>query len=303
MGLFEESLQLSPRDREAKPWTEVRNKKDWAYRMAVYAAMVDRMDQGIGRLINALEDTGQLDNTLIVFLSDNGGCAEPYGPAPDKNPGIPAADTNFGYHLPWANASNTPFRLHKHWTHEGGIGTSCIAHWPNGIDQSDTITHQMGTLIDLLPTFLEAAGADYPDYVGDYAIQSLEGQSLMPVLQENKMINHDPVCWEHEGNRAVRDGQWKLVSYYNKAHQHGVGRGKRTGEWELYNLESDRTELHNLAAEDPERLQQMVTMYQHWADRVGVVDWEEINRRIGAIVTFLNLPNSHQPFYSVKKYK
>jgi arylsulfatase len=282
-GLFDERLELSPRDREAEPWVEVDNKEDWAYRMAVYAAMVDRMDQGIGNIVSALEDTGQLDNTLIMFLSDNGGCAEPYGPAPGKNPGKPEDGKAFGYYLPWANASNTPFKLHKHWIHEGGIGTPCIAHWPNGMDQKDTITHQMGTLIDLMPTFLEAAGAEYPEHQQDYMIQPMEGQSLLPVLQKNEFIEHESVCWEHEGNRAVRDGKWKLVSYYSEAHQHGVGNGKRTGEWELYDLSTDRTELHNLAHTHPKQLNKMVNIYNNWANRVGVVDWEEINRRIGQI--------------------
>jgi arylsulfatase len=283
MGLFGDELELSPRDREAKPWSEATDKDDWDYRMAVYAAMVDRMDQGIGKIIDALEEKDQLDNTLIVFLSDNGGCAEPYGPSPDENPGKPKDGNVFGYYLPWANASNTPFRLHKHWTHEGGIGTPCIAHWPDRIEQSNEITHQVGSLMDLMPTFLEAAGAEYPELRGDYPIPPMEGQSLLPLLTRGEEFDHPPIIREHEGNRAVREGKWKLVSYYSEAHQHGVGSGKRTGQWELYDLEADRTELNNLAEENPQQAEKMIGMYREWADRVGVVDWEEVNRRTGNI--------------------
>ncbi|MDR8392411.1 arylsulfatase [Aliifodinibius sp. S!AR15-10] len=281
MELFGGETELSPRHDEAEPWEQVSDKEDWAHRMAVYAAMVDRMDQGIGQIIDALEQKGQLENTLIMFLSDNGGCAEPYGPAPSEHPGAPGNDTAFGYYLPWANASNTPFRLYKHWTHEGGIGTPCIAHWPEGITNTDSITHQMGTVVDLMPTFLEVAGADYPDYYNDYKIPPLEGQSLVPVLEGDESFSHAPMHWEHEGNRAVRDGRWKLTSYYSDANQHGVGHGERTGRWELYDLKADRTELKNVIDEYPKVARQMIDSYDRWANRVGVLDWEEINRRNG----------------------
>lgn len=283
IGLVREDLELSPRDSEAPAWNEASDKEDWAYRMAVYAAMVDRMDQGIGNILSALEDTGRLDNTLLVFISDNGGCAEPYGPSPSKNPGIPGDETSFGYYLPWANASNTPFRLHKHWTHEGGISTPCIVHYPKEVDRAGQITNRMGTVLDLMPTFLEAAGADYPSYYNDYQIPPLEGESLQDVFHGDEEGQHAPMCWEHEGNRAVRDGRWKLVSYYSDEHQHGVGRGKRTGSWELYDMETDRTELNNVINDHQDITRQMIDRYDRWANRIGVIDWEEINRRAGRI--------------------
>jgi len=295
MGLFGTVPELSPRHEEAPAWEEATDKQDWAHRMAVYAAMIDRMDQGIGRIIRALKDKGQFENTLILFLSDNGGCAEPYGPDPSENPGVPDRDTAFGYYLPWANASNTPFRLYKHWTHEGGIATPCIAHWPEGLADGGEFTRAMGTVTDLMPTFLEVAGADYPDHYNGYRISPMEGQSLLPVLEGDESFSHAPMYWEHEGNRAVRDGRWKLVSYYsagesdynqNDKEQPGagtwqVGDGPRIGPWELYDLQADRTELHNVIEQHPDRARQMIDSYRRWADRVGVLDWEEINRSIG----------------------
>lgn len=297
MGLFNQSVELSPSHPEVPAWDEVEDKEDWAYRMAVYAAMVDRMDQGIGRIVQALKDKGEFENTLIVFVNDNGACAEPYGEHPQKNPGPPDKDSAFGYYLPWANAGNTPFRLYKHWTHEGGMSTPCIAHWPEGIKDTNTITHSMGRVTDLMPTFLDIAGADYPQYYKGYEIQPMEGESLVPVLKGASSWSHAPMHWEHEGNRAVRDGRWKLVSYYSageseynssskeepRAGSWNVGDGPRLGPWELYNLENDRTELQNVIDEHPDIARQLIDSYQRWSDRMGVLDWEEINRRIGKL--------------------
>jgi len=295
IGLFDESTKLSPRHPEAPAWEQATDKEDWAHRMAVYAAMVDRMDQGIGKIVQVLKDKGQFENTLIMFISDNGGCAEPYGPAPSEHPGYPDKDTAFGYYLPWANASNTPFRLYKHWAHEGGISTPCIAHWPEGIQNLNSITHSMGTVVDLMPTFLELAGAEYPTHYHGYQIQPMEGESLVPVLQGDDTFSHGPMHWEHEGNRAVRDGRWKLISYYSagesryndspkegpRAGSWKVGDGPRIGPWELYDLQTDRTELYNVIDDHPDLARQMIDSYRRWSNRVGVLDWEEVNRRIG----------------------
>lgn len=279
LGIFEQTPELSPRNEEAPAWKNVEDKHEWAHRMAVYAAMVDRMDQGIGQIVKALKETGQFDNTLILFLSDNGGCAEHYNPVKD----VPAGPENSGtaYYLPWANASNTPFRLFKHWTHEGGISTPMIAHWPDGIQQTNTINRSMGTVLDIMPTCLQLADAEYPDSYQGHKIKPCEGQSLVNIIKTGSFQDHDIMFWAHEGNRAVRDGKWKLVSYFNEPRQFGVAQGKRTGDWQLYNLENDRTEMHDLIDEYPDRAENMISKYEHFADRVGVIDWETVNRKTG----------------------
>jgi len=268
---------------------------DWDQRnMEVFAAMVDSMDQGIGRIVQALKDSGQYDNTLICFLQDNGGCAEgmgrgPKGPAraetaslaplgkdylqPDMIPrqtrdGFPmrvgkgvmagAGDTYIGYGEAWATVSNTPFRKHKHWVHEGGISTPLIAHWPAGITRKGEVEHTPGHLIDLMVTAVDLSKTTYPANV-----KPMEGRSLVPLFTGGK-IERDALYWEHEGNRAVRVGDWKLVAEHGKP-------------WELYNLAEDRSEQHDLSKEQPERVQQMTAKYEAYAKRANVEPWENIN--------------------------
>lgn len=282
MGLFPPGLQLSPRHPESYSWTEA-DQNDMDLRMAVYAAMVDRMDQGIGKVLQAIRDSGREDNTLVLFLSDNGACAEPLGKnQPNAKPPGPA-DSFTGYFLPWANASNTPFRLFKHWVHEGGIATPLIACWPGRIPAGAINTRQVGHVIDLLPTCLEAAGATYPRQQDGVELLPLEGRSLLHAMRDPESSRPVTLFWEHEGNRAVRHGRWKLVSYYNEIHEEmeKVGTGPRTGSWELYDLDADRTELRNLAAEQPERVRDLSRQFDRWAARVGVRDWQELLRLSG----------------------
>jgi arylsulfatase len=284
LGLVDRRWALTPRDPEAPAWTDAAD-KDWqARRMAVYAAMIDRMDQGIGRILKQLKDSGQQDNTLVLFLSDNGGCAEEIpaswrgrmfpertrdgrptrvGNDPTVLPG--PADVFQSYGLPWANASNTPFRLYKHWVHEGGIATPLIVSWPAVIKKSD-ITHQPGHVIDLLPTCLDVAGVPYPKTYQEQELLPPEGKSLLPVLQGKTRTGHEALFWEHEGNRAVRQGKWKLVSRF-------------PGGWELYDLEADRTELHDLADKHPDVVKELLGKYEKWAARVGVRPWDKIRPR------------------------
>jgi arylsulfatase A-like enzyme len=280
LGLFPATTRLSPRHPESYPWEEA-DQDDMDLRMAVYAAMVDRLDQGIGRIVAALRETGRADNTLLVFLSDNGACAEPYGRNSPVPPG--PAKSNTGYFLPWANAGNTPFRLFKHWVHEGGIATPFIANWRGRIPAGRIETQQIGHVKDLLPTFLDAAGVSYPERFAGQPILAVEGQSLLANLQDPGTVRNLPLYWEHEGNRAVREGKWKLVSYYNEIHEESgrVGTGRRTGPWELYDLESDRVELKNLAAIHPAKTAALAADYERWARRVGARDWEELMSRAG----------------------
>jgi arylsulfatase A-like enzyme len=243
--------------------------KDLARRMAVYAAMVERMDRNIGRLVDYLEESQQLENTLIMFLSDNGGSAEWDHLGFDNNSGpenvlhrgsdlkkIGAPGSYVSAGSGWGNAQNTPFRWYKHHCYEGGVSTPFIVHWPAGIQTPGELRHQVGHLIDLMPTCLEVASAEYPrDHQGQM-LQPVEGTSLVPAFA-NRPIQRGPLFWEHEGHRAVRDGKWKLVA--NKGHP-----------WELYDLEADRVELNNLAKVHPERARAMAKQWHVWAVRAQV---------------------------------
>ncbi len=254
MGIVERRWPLSPRDPRCPAWDDVDNKEEWDLKMAVYAAMIDRMDQNIGRLFAKLKQIGAWDNTLILFLSDNGGCAENVNRTPRIPPG--PLESYRTVDRPWANASNTPLRKYKRYDHEGGIATPLIAHWPAGIKKPGTLTHQVGHIIDIMPTCLELAGAKYPETYRGKKILPLEGKSLVPILEGNEREGHDAIFWQFSSARAVRQGKWKLVVD-----------GK--GPWELYDIEADRTELHNLAEKYPEKVKELAAMWDRWAARVG----------------------------------
>ena len=269
MGVIDRRWPLSPRDRKAKPWEKVVNKERWQLRMAIYAAQVDCMDRGIGRILAKLRDIGAEDNTLVLFLSDNGGCsAEVRRSKPGAQLGT--GDSYESYGLAWANASNTPFRRYKRWEHEGGIATPLVARWPAVIKHHGAITHEPGHIIDLMATCVDVAGATYPTEHDGHAITPLEGKNLRPILEGRTRTGaaaHQALFWEHEGNRAVRQGQWKLVLKHPDT------------AWELYDLAADRTELHNLAAQYPDRVAAMADLYDGWATRVGAVPWREARTR------------------------
>jgi arylsulfatase len=261
MGIVDRRWPMTPRDDEVSPWDSVRNKKLQDRAMAVYAAQIDRMDQGIGRVLARLRQTGAWDNTLVLFLADNGGCAEKVNRGmPGVPPGGPDSFDSYG--VGWANASNTPFRLYKHWVHEGGISSPLIAHWPAGIGPKDAISHQSGHLVDIMATCVDVGKAAYPGTFQGRPVLPMEGTSLYPAFQ-GKALAPRKLFWEHEGNRAIRDGKWKLVS-------------RHPGAWELYDLEADRTELGNLAAAQPDRVRSMAGEYEHWSKRCGVVPWGQL---------------------------
>jgi len=291
LGIIKKNTELSP-----QPWEWGRIKEqEWEIRcMEVYAAMVDEMDQGIGKIIDTLEGTGKMDNTLILFLQDNGGCAEAFGRSKNKSTGPRAekpslspmtkdqlqtrmqprqtrngypvrtgpgvmpgpADTYIGYGLGWANASNTPFREYKHWVHEGGISTPLIAHWPEGIKRKGELDHQPGHLIDIMATCVDLGKVNYPKERDGEKIKPLEGKSLNTAFKGNK-IQRDALYWEHEGNRAIRKGNWKLVSKENRP-------------WELYDMATDRTELRDLSKNKIEIVKELSKAYQEYADRANV---------------------------------
>lgn len=266
-GIIDPQWPLTSRDEDVPAWDDAPNKEWESHRMAVYATQVYRMDHGIGRIVETLKQTGRYENTLIVFLADNGGCAEIIqgketrhgfysqgGTTPEVFPGGP--DTYASYGVGWANAGNTPFRLYKKWMHEGGIATPFVAHWP-AVIKGNQITKQTGHIIDILPTLAEAAGASYPETLNGRELTPLEGISLMPVFQGKKGKEHEALYWEHIGNKAVREGNWKLVS-------------EKNGEWELYNMETDRTEMNNLLDTHPEIAKRLEDMWEKWAVRAKV---------------------------------
>ena len=279
-------------------WANVPHKQ-WEIRcMEVYAAMVDRLDQGIGRVVSELRNEGQLDNTLLFFLQDNGGCAEDMGRNPPKEPyrtdlkpmrpdelqpkiwppmqtrdGRPVRtgpdampgppDTYVAYGKSWANVSNTPFREYKHWVHEGGISTPLIVHWPRGIPagRDGQLETQPGHVVDLMATCADVAGAKYPRLVNGHSTNPLAGVSLRPAFKGKSLHRAAPLYWEHEGNRALREGQWKIVA-----------KGP-AGAWELYDMSADRTESNDLAAKEPDRIKAMVSRWETWATQNEVLPW------------------------------
>ena len=283
-------LPIPEKSTEAEYW-------EWDRRnMEVYGAMVTAMDRGIGRLVEQLKTSGHYENTLICFMQDNGGCAEgmgrgqkatPRAAAPTMPPladsflqvlltpkqtrdGYPVrqgkgvmaggADTYIGYGEAWAAVSNTPFREYKHWTHEGGISTPLIAHWPAALkDGGGRLVHEPAHLIDIMATCVDVAGANYPGEKDGQRIKPLEGVSLRPAFAAAPIApTPRSLYWEHEGNRAVRDGKWKLVAMERKP-------------WELYDIDADRSEQHDLATAQPERVREMSAKWDAYAARANVL--------------------------------
>ncbi|HET9472884.1 MAG TPA: arylsulfatase [Steroidobacteraceae bacterium] len=276
LRLVARDTRLSPRSKftnhgetvnaENPPWDSLPKDRraDLAMRMAIYAAMVDRMDQNIGRVVADLRARGELDNTLIMFLSDNGACAEwdPFGFDVSSSPNnvlhrgdeLERMGSRGTYHSVgsgWANASNTPWRMYKHYSHEGGISTPCIVHWPAGFRRRNVIESAPAHLIDLMPTIVEASGARYPERIDTRQILPMAGTSLVPALRGERMPERT-LYFEHEGTRAVREGRYKLTAL-------------RGDTWKLYDMERDRTELENLAEMQPRRVESLAKKWDAWA--------------------------------------
>ena len=256
MGLVTDAWQLSKGESRSYAW-ETANHDFEDLRMAVYAAMIDNVDQNIGRVLNELRETGEDKNTLIIFHSDNGGCAEePGGRDPTKrNPG-PGEDY-VAVGPSWGWAQNAPFKRYKSWLHEGGITTPMIAWWPDHI-KANSIMREPAHIIDLMPTFLEIAGGVYPEKHNDHDLLPCEGLSMVDLLKGQSRAAHDQLCWHWSGNRAIRQGDWKLV--WDKLNPQK--------KWELYDLSKDRCELRDLASQDPEKVAAMSKDWFAWAERV-----------------------------------
>ncbi len=267
IGIFADDARLSPRDPQAKAWNKMPEaaRKDLARRMEVYAAQVDSIDQNVGRIVDKLKQLGQFDNTAIFFLSDNG-CSAEGGPGGFSR-GREGATIGTGLSyasvgLEWANASDTPFRKFETDTYEGGIATPLIVHWPAGISARGELRDQPGHVIDLLPTLVELAGADLPSQHGGKPLIPVEGKSLVPAF-ENQPIERDSIFWEHQGNKAVRQGDFKAVAKGRQA-------------WELFDLGVDRSELNDLAGQNPRKTKELAALWQSWADRAGVWKWDDL---------------------------
>lgn len=315
IGLIDEDVVLPPRD--SKSWEDEPDKEAMARRMETYAAMIDIMDQGIGKIVQKLKEKGELENTVILFLEDNGGNAEglgfggpegqtrpinknaknmkPLGRNETQPEGIPAltrdgkvvmagkkvmagpADTYLAYLKPWAQVSNTPFKKYKHYVHEGGIATPLIAYWPEGIRSKGEYRSQIGNVIDIMPTLVDLAGAKYPETYNGHKITPEAGVSLVPAFS-NQSLNRKAIFWEHEMNRAVRMGEWKLVSTGNLM-DGGYGQWKyyENGPWELYNMKNDRAESRDLSGQYPELVEEMAQMWKDWTKKVPVypTPWEK----------------------------
>ena len=306
LGVIPKNTVLSTRSPEIPAWKDETMKPFQERRMETYAAMVDAMDQGVGKIIAALKEKGELENTIIFYMHDNGGCAELEGsdkptvplteeqkvlkPLPadyiqmSKKPeytrdgkfvrsgrGVMAgpADTWVAYGPEWANVSNTPFRLYKQFVHQGGISSPLIINWPSGIKNKGAITRQVSHLMDIMPTIIELSGANYPATMNGNKIQPLEGISLTPTFN-NKTVERKLVFWEHQANRALRMGNWKLVAKtkspkkFTKADENA---------WELYNLEQDPSEMNNLASKYPEKVKEMAAIWKKEAVRTKALPW------------------------------
>jgi arylsulfatase len=259
MGLVDKAWPLSPRPPEVKAWDALdeAEKDRFDHIMAIYAAVVKHMDASVGALVDGLRSRGALDNTLILFLSDNGGNAEagPDGTFKGQPPGGPGSTVFCGQS--WATLENTPFRRYKHFNHEGGIATPLIAHWPAGIAEKGALRRQPGHLVDIMATCVDVAGATYPKERNGKPVQPMEGRSLVPAFAD-RPIAREALFWEHEGNAAVRVGDWKLV------------RKGAAGAWELYDLLKDRTEMSDLAAAQPDKVKELAAIWEAWAERCHV---------------------------------
>jgi arylsulfatase A-like enzyme len=287
-GLIAANCPLSPRDEKVPAWDSLdAAQQEWeSLRMATYAAIVDRMDQNVGRILDCLEATGERDNTLIIFAADNGGSEEllhddgrnvaryhlptSHGTLPRMGnikglaPG--PEDTFMSYGRAWANVSDTPFRQFKKWMHEGGISTPLIVNYPGYAQTRGRIAHDPCHFIDVLPTILEFTGASHPATFHGRDMTPLAGKSMLPAVTGQKPLEPRPYFWEHSGNRAVRIGDLKLVA-------------DSESPWELYNLAEDRTELHDLAASRPDDVAAMEKRYETWAQSVGVIKYSELERK------------------------
>ncbi|MFC4991609.1 arylsulfatase [Rubritalea tangerina] len=310
-GLLPNSATLTPPHPDITPWKDEPNREWQASRMAAYAAMIDQVDTSVGKLIEQLKADGELENTLILVLSDNGSSSLEHPNGKIGSTGAPwttmryvpvhtrdkrvvisgdvvgvepgPEDTYGGCGVAWANVNNTPFRLFKRYAHEGGVCTPMIVHWPKQLPNKNAIVHTPAHVIDFLPTILDAAGTKHLSSRAGKPSLSLDGLSLLPLLKHQTPLPQRVIGFEHAGNKGLRSGDWKIVAENGK-------------DWELYNLHNDRTEAQNLAQSHPEKLRELSTLYSQWASNNWVEDWKTVSaslhgKQAGAVV----LPDAKNP--------
>ncbi|WP_428400367.1 arylsulfatase [Niabella insulamsoli] len=286
IGLFNADAKLNPRDGKVPAWNTLSDaeKEEMSMRMAIYAAQIDIMDQGVGRIVSSLKAAGALDNTLIFFLSDNGACAEFISSG--KSKAVDGTEDTFeSYRINWANVSSTPFKEYKHFTHEGGIATPLIVHWPAGVKSSlnGQFVSEYGHLTDIMATCVDVAGASYPSTFKGHAIVPMQGKSLQPHFT-GASNDRGKIYWEHEANIALRDGKWKLVAKTEE------GGGFNPAALQLYDMEQDPTEIKDLSKEYPELVKTMYADWDQWAHQIGAfpLDTREYNVRMRAYRRVIN---------------
>ena len=273
LGVVPPGVKLSPRNPKVPAWAKAPHKPWQERRMEVYAAQVDSMDQGIGRIVEALERAGRIDNTVLMFTIDNGGCHVEYGPSrkggflnkttrdgvplkvgnlPEVMPGPEGTWQSYGYG--WANASNTPFRMFKQYDHEGGILLPMVVQWPKVIRKGGQLTDHVCHIIDVMPTVLDLGGCEYPKTFNGNEIRPVDGKSMVPILRGKRRKGHDVLYWRFAHGRAVRQGKWKLVKMDNRP-------------WELFDMAADPVELNDLAPEMPEKVKELEALWLAWAGK------------------------------------
>ncbi len=271
-GIIDENVKLSGKKKSIKDWNSLtaEEKKNQDRRMAVYTAQVDNLDQNVGKIIKTLKKERLFENTVVFFFSDNGGCNLPVSRGESKKTediGTPKSFESYGE--PWANVSNTPFRMFKKWEHEGGISSPFIVHWPEGIKTKGELRNQVAHVIDLMPTLLELFGAEYPSEYKDNKIIPYEGESLVSTF-DNTDTKPRTLYWEHIANRGMRKGNWKIVSL-------ATPKPPYISDWELYDLSEDRSETNNLAYKYPEKVKEMSDKWYAWAKRCNVLPINGMN--------------------------
>jgi arylsulfatase A-like enzyme len=279
LGLIDKRWKLPTRDIHVPKWNDVEDKDSHDLEMAVYAAMIDCMDQGIGRIMAKVRQLGIEDNTLVLFLSDNGSCAEDYrifdSTAKEIPPGPMESYRTLG--VSWAHTSNTPFRKYKWWNNEGGISTPLIAYWPRVIKDGGKVTHQVGHIMDIMATCLDIAGAPYPSSYQGKRILPLKGKSLLPIFQARQRQGHDVLYWQFGSSCVIRKRNWKLVcdyahpkagiDYFDEDSFQPKREPNGDMQWELYNMRTDRTETNDLAEKYPEIVKQMAQAWDQWKNK------------------------------------
>jgi arylsulfatase len=270
-GILPAGAELTPRFESIPAWDSLSTGEQhkWSTKMAIYAAMISIIDRGVGRITELLDAQGVADNTIVIFLSDNGSCPFPVNYKKGDSGSVPGGKGSaVSYDYPWANVSSTPFRFFKRWSYEGGINVPMIVRYP-GVTEKGKICNATAHVMDILPTCLDYAGARYPAQLDGQPLNAMDGRSMRGVLAGQQRATHASLCWEHYGNRAIRKGDWKLVFNSDPG----------TQEWELYNLANDRTEMHNVIEQNRAMADALAAEYDGWMKDYKVIPFDRLKNK------------------------